>query len=442
MDVHTALPEMQALAARIWSPESRHHPGQLSWSVFYAEDLAPGPVELARVAGEVVGWTWAESEGWLEICVDPAHPAVASHLIGELAAQAPEAGLTTMVLETEEHLLGPLRAAGFVAGDQPWFTHHTLALDDRMPVPGIEGYTFRHVRPDEADARAACHRDAWSDVGPSRVTATAYDALMRAPYYRHDLDWVAVDRDGRMVASAASGSTPRTAWLWSSRSDVRRTTGAEDVPVPSVSRPCTPPGPSVPRPPWSARAATPTTPPLRVSTAGSASPPAVALSPSAVPPDGHGAEYRDEHHVRRRSRDDTHPDHVHPRCGGARRATRGLDVRRPGGRPVDRTGPRPPRNGDRDPSRVVPGAGGAQVRHERHAPGPALRDRGHVVTRLVLRAGGALVMAALLVGPTAQAQAPPGAPGATSHQVGPAYGYQGNEWLAMGRTCAAGVPAL
>lgn len=202
MDVHTALPEMQALAARIWSPESRHHPGQLSWSVFYAEDLAPGPVELARVAGEVVGWTWAESEGWLEICVDPAHPAVASHLIGELVARAPEAGLTTMVLETEEHLLGPLRAAGFVAGDQPWFTHHTLALDDRMPVPGIEGYTFRHVRPDEADARAACHRDAWSDVGPSRVTATAYDALMRAPYYRHDLDWVAVDRDGRMVASA------------------------------------------------------------------------------------------------------------------------------------------------------------------------------------------------------------------------------------------------
>ena len=64
------------------------------------------------------------------------------------------------------------------------------------------------------------------------------------------------------------------------------------------------------------------------------------------------------------------------------------------------------------------------------------------MTRLVLRAGGALVMAALLVGPTAQAQAPPGEPGATSHQVGPAYGYQGNEWLAMGRTCAAGVPAL
>ena len=30
---------MQALASRLWTPASRHHPGQLSWSLFHAEDL-------------------------------------------------------------------------------------------------------------------------------------------------------------------------------------------------------------------------------------------------------------------------------------------------------------------------------------------------------------------------------------------------------------------
>ena len=61
------------------------------------------------------------------------------------------------------------------------------------------GYTLRHVEPGEAAARAACHRDAWSAT--SKVSTGAYERLMRTSPYRHDLDWVAVDGDGRMVAS-------------------------------------------------------------------------------------------------------------------------------------------------------------------------------------------------------------------------------------------------
>jgi GNAT superfamily N-acetyltransferase len=210
MEVEQALPEMQRLASGIWSRGSRHHPGQLSWSVYYAEDLGLGPVELARVGGDLVGWAWAESDSWLELCVDPAHAGVARELIAWFLDRAPGDHLSAMVLETEEHLLSPLTEMGFVAADQPWFTHHFLDLAEPPPVPAVDGYWFRHVRPDEADERSACHRAAWSDSGPSRVTAAAYRRLMAAPGYRHDLDWVAVGADGEMVACVGLWLDPAT----------------------------------------------------------------------------------------------------------------------------------------------------------------------------------------------------------------------------------------
>lgn len=210
MEVEQALPEMQALASRIWSRESRHHPGQLSWSVYYGEGLTPGPVEVVRVRDQVVGWAWAETDSWLELCVDPAYAEVAADLVGWFLDRAPSGDVSTMVLETEHHLLGALRDAGLVAGDQPWFTHHFLDLAELEPVPDVGGYTFRHVGAEEAEARAACHRAAWSDFGTSRVTDAAYRRLMAAPHYRPDLDWVAVDDTGVMVASTCLWLDPTT----------------------------------------------------------------------------------------------------------------------------------------------------------------------------------------------------------------------------------------
>ena len=49
-----ALPAMQALASRLWTPDARHHPGQLAWSFAYGppEVLHHGPaVVLSRVEG-------------------------------------------------------------------------------------------------------------------------------------------------------------------------------------------------------------------------------------------------------------------------------------------------------------------------------------------------------------------------------------------------------
>jgi hypothetical protein len=57
------------------------------------------------------------------------------------------------------------------------------------------------------------------------------------------------------------------------------------------------------------------------------------------------------------------------------------------------------------------------------------------VTRTLLRAAAALVLAGLLVGPSAQARVPH----APDEHARPAYGHTSNEWLMMGRNCGAGA---
>jgi GNAT superfamily N-acetyltransferase len=205
-----ALPQMQALASRIWSPESRHHAGQLAWSYAFAlpEDLDHGPAALVRRDGEVVAWAWAESPDWMELCVDPSALDAGDAVVRWFLERAGQGAVRTMVLDTEEHLIATLDRAGFeIEPDAPWFTHHFLDFD-ALQVRRVEGYTFRHVEPGEAAARAACHREAWSPT--SKVSTAAYERLMLTPPYRHDLDWVALDGDGRMVASVCVWLDPGT----------------------------------------------------------------------------------------------------------------------------------------------------------------------------------------------------------------------------------------
>ena len=203
MHVDDALPAMQALASRLWTPHSRHHPGQLTWSARYGEDLDLGPVELFSADGptgwEVAAWAWAESDDWLEVCVDPARPELATRAVDWFLDRAPSGTVRSMVLETETHVLDALTAADFRAADLPWFVHLQLDLAALRDVPEVEGYTFRHVEPGEAEPRAACHRAAWSPT--SKVTAAAYERLMATPPYRPELDWVAVTPDDEMAAS-------------------------------------------------------------------------------------------------------------------------------------------------------------------------------------------------------------------------------------------------
>lgn len=201
LPIADALPDMQTLASRIWNEDARHHPGQLAWSYAYAlpEEQGHGPAALVHRDGAVVAWAWAESDDWMELCVDPTALDEGDAAVAWFLDRAGEKAVRTMVLATEEHVVAVLDRAGFVVEEgSPWFTHHFLDLT-LTPALVVPGYAIRHVEPGEAAVRAACHRDAWSST--SKVSTGAYERLMTTPPYRHDLDWVAVDSGGRMVAS-------------------------------------------------------------------------------------------------------------------------------------------------------------------------------------------------------------------------------------------------
>ena len=200
------LRTLQSLASRVWTTAARHHPGQLAWSARYAE-VTSDDVRTWVEDDEVVGWAWAEEPDWLELCVDARHTFatdVAREAVAWFVDRAPEGPTRAMVMASDHLLLTVLGEAGFVPEKGPWFTHHHLDLTTSLPaeVPTVPGYRLRAVRDGEAAPRAACHRAAWTPPGgTSRVTTAAYDALMRTPPYRTDLDVVAIAADGSWVAS-------------------------------------------------------------------------------------------------------------------------------------------------------------------------------------------------------------------------------------------------
>ncbi|WP_245603699.1 GNAT family N-acetyltransferase [Intrasporangium oryzae] len=209
------LRAMQLMASRLWTPTSRFHPGQLAWSR-YVQPVDPAvtapdeAISLWRDGTAVVGFGWAEAPDWLEVQVDPAHPEVADEvaLWFEEWSDAERQSVITMEGDVME---AALDRAGFEPRrEEPWITHHVLDLAELPDVPAVDGYRFRHVEPGEARVRAACHAAAWSDDAPSPVDEAVYSALMAAWPYRHDLDWVAVDASGQMVASALVWLDPAT----------------------------------------------------------------------------------------------------------------------------------------------------------------------------------------------------------------------------------------
>ena len=193
LDVEQALPQMQAVASRLWSAAARHHPGQLAWSAAYGEpevlDLGP-----AFVLDEA--WAWLESRDWLEVC--GTDRAAVDAVVTAAFAESADV-VTASTLETERVVIDVLEDHGFTEVESPWFTHHHLDLGDLPPVVLPEGYAVRAVRPDEHEQRAAVHRAAWSPT--SRVTGAAYRRLMQTPPYRPQTDHVVIAPDGTWVAS-------------------------------------------------------------------------------------------------------------------------------------------------------------------------------------------------------------------------------------------------
>ncbi|MGH3446625.1 MAG: hypothetical protein ACRDQA_30380 [Nocardioidaceae bacterium] len=202
------LQQMQELAQRIWSPASRWHVGDLAWGRYSIPDNEPGwrtALWTADGNDRVVGWGWVELPGSLELLVDPAHVEVARDVLAwfDQVTDATSGVRTVTVLETEQHLMAALEQAGYAPrSGGPFFRHHHLSLEG-LPEPVLpDGFRLRSVHQGEAELRAASHRAAWSDLGPSSVCTESYAAVMAAWPYRHDFDWVVEGPEGAFVANA------------------------------------------------------------------------------------------------------------------------------------------------------------------------------------------------------------------------------------------------
>jgi ribosomal protein S18 acetylase RimI-like enzyme len=201
------LAEMQELVQRVWSPASRLHLGDLAWERSANAGRAAGWRTAVwrdgEEAGQVVAWGWLAQPGHLLMTVDPARPELAETVVEWFRTTADGPKLAAGVLETEQHLLAALAAAGFRRQDDaPYYTHHWISLDDLSEPVVPEGFTLRHVRADEVAQRAAVHRAAWSDLAPSSMSEEAMGEVMSTWPYRPELDWVVENEAGEFVASA------------------------------------------------------------------------------------------------------------------------------------------------------------------------------------------------------------------------------------------------
>jgi ribosomal protein S18 acetylase RimI-like enzyme len=198
------LRAMQDLVQRVWSRDTSWHIGDLAWQRASNPHLAhTWRTALWEEGGEVMAWGWVELPDVLNLVVDPARPELADAVIAWFEQAGEGERLSCMVLETERHLVAALERAGYMPDrDAPYFSHHHMTLDALDSPVTPDGFILRHVHADEAERRAASHRAAWSDFGPSRMTTEGYTALMATRPYRPELDWVVEGPNGDFVATA------------------------------------------------------------------------------------------------------------------------------------------------------------------------------------------------------------------------------------------------
>jgi predicted N-acetyltransferase YhbS len=183
------------VASRLWTPSTWQHAGQLAWSSVFADPDSPAAVWDDAAFG------WLEAADWLEIAVDPARATRVDDVVAWALAATSTRPVRTCVTEADTSLVQAFIRRGFAVEDGRFFVQLTQGLAGSIDIPTPAGYSFRSVTPGEAESRAACHRAAWSDVAPSALSGSRYAHLMRTAPYRHELDWVAVDDRGEMVAS-------------------------------------------------------------------------------------------------------------------------------------------------------------------------------------------------------------------------------------------------
>jgi ribosomal protein S18 acetylase RimI-like enzyme len=229
---HVRMPEFSdriACVSSAWTPESHLHSGNLQWAAA-GGDGSPPPTLTLTWGQPLVGF----ADAWIEhnradvtLFLSPeASTQEAAQAVADIAGLAVEVSVPVAVQESG--LVHQLTMAGFTAkAGEPWFVQlwRSLAdlsdLDQHVVPPG---YAIRATRPEELAERVSVHRRCWAparisellgmpvteDENESRYTITKHEAVVASPLYRPELDLVAEDPAGELVAYGIGWLDPRS----------------------------------------------------------------------------------------------------------------------------------------------------------------------------------------------------------------------------------------
>jgi predicted N-acetyltransferase YhbS len=216
------VPDLAARLACVssnWTRQSHLHVGNVQWAAAGGDGSPPPSLSLCwgePMLGFADAWL-DEGRADVTLFVSPAaSPALLASAVQDIAEIA--AQVTVQAARQETTIVGVLTQAGFVPDDDgPWFAQLWRDLADLAdleshPVPS--GYTVRPARPDEIARRAEVHRRCWApariklllgmpvtgDEPESSYTVAKQRAVMASPLYRPELDLVAEDPAGHLVA--------------------------------------------------------------------------------------------------------------------------------------------------------------------------------------------------------------------------------------------------
>jgi ribosomal protein S18 acetylase RimI-like enzyme len=193
--VSVDIAAMQRLAAECWridGPYVAAHVGDVPWRLFqHVDGLEKHEIAVWGTGDDCRAWAMRTvKSGDVDFLVHPKSP----ELLDDLLAWSGPSPVWTL-----EACAEPLVELGYERHGDEWYEHHVGRLDS-LPEPVVpDGFTLRHVEPDDLERRVDVHRAAFA---PSRVVPESYAHVQAAPPYRHELDWVVEAPDGRFAAFA------------------------------------------------------------------------------------------------------------------------------------------------------------------------------------------------------------------------------------------------
>lgn len=190
------------------------HPGDVVWEL--QRDLVGGnaDIRLWEAAGGLVAVAWVVGPGqvWLEAL--PLYEALLPAMVAWAEAAAGGETLSVRALQSDAGRVAVLEGLGYRrAGAEG--VHFRRDLAEPIPEPELpQGFAIIDCVGVDAEARAACHRDAWNHLDHLGITATStfsadiYRHLATSAVYDPTLDLLIQTSDGLLACNTVVWDDP------------------------------------------------------------------------------------------------------------------------------------------------------------------------------------------------------------------------------------------